>query len=342
MVHLTYETLSNFALACFKTLGMRDNRASEVVNIFLRAQWRDQKHHDFSLLPQRLGWLYENKVSRTAEPEMIFEDGGAAIFDGHNCLGEIGCSRALTKAIELAEEHTIGLASVRNTNHYLAGSPYSEIAGEKGMLALVVSSTDRTMAGPEGGRQIIGNNPLSFGAPLQDRPFLLDICMAYASLGTLHRKKSVGEQFPEFFGFDGNGNPSGNPDQILNGGSLAPIAQHKGFGLALMVEILTGGLNQGPMGLDIPTGGGIGGHSQTIFVINFGRFPGADTFSDRFMDVITRMNEVQGGIRYPGSRRTGWSDSNLPLACEVTVSTYVSLKWWAEKLGVEFPPAIDN
>lgn len=332
MTSLSYRDAGEFAQRSLASLGMPRIEAEAVAEIFLRAQWRQQGHHDLSYLPQRLAWLDSGLVDASAAPEMVHEQGALAVFDAKNCLGELACSTILDHAIEKSRINGISLVSVRNSNHYLAGAPYAEKAAEAGVLSLIFSSTDKTMAAADGGRPLIGNNPLSAGVMLDGRPFILDMCMAYSSLGTLKKHLDLGLELPNYAGYDSEGRPSADPGAILDGGSLAPLGGHKGWGLALLVEILTGGLNGGAMGLEIPGGGGIGGHSQTVIAIDLGSMPSAGDLAARFLRMMDGMSDIDRGIRYPGSRRPPWTEANLDEDCGLSKDSLRDFAEWSSRL----------
>ncbi len=334
MQNLTYRQARDFTGNSLQAFGLSKADSTVVSEIFLRAHWQGQGHHDLSYLNQRLTWLEKGLVNPRAMPRVIMENQALCVLDGENCLGELGCTRALERALNLAATFGIGMATIRNSNHFLAGGPYGEIAAERGMVGIILSSTDKTMAGPSGGSAVIGNNPIAVGAPVGPTDFVLDMCMAYASLGTLNKQKQLGHFLEDHVGYDKNGNKTGDPGEILAGGSLAPIAHHKGFGLALMVEMLTGGINGGAMGLSIPEGGGIGGHSQTIIALNLQPFGGQAVFSERFTEMMDGFRQITPDIRHPGSRRSPWSEKCLDEVCVLSESTIADLKTWEKKLSI--------
>lgn len=340
MTSLTYRKIQRFIVDSLAALGSDPASAAKIAQIFLRAQHREQGHHDLSYLPERLGWLHDKRVNAAADPKLVSRRGSTSVFDGGNCLGELACSTIVGAACDAALEFGTGLSVVRNSNHFLAGQPYGELASERGCILLLFSSTDRTMTGPDGGVSIIGNNPVLFSFPVPGRPFILDMCMAYASLGTLKKRAREGHTFDLPAGFDSSGRPSTDPSAILDGGSLAPMGRHKGFGLALFVELLAGGLSGGHLGLEIPAGGGVSGHSQAALAIDPSVFGGAEQIGRRFIAMVEDFAREQTGIRYPGSRLAPWSDAMLDSRVELGSALLDKFDEWATRLGVA-PPGED-
>lgn len=315
--------------------GLTKAHARQAGDVFIRSQRRGMEHHDLSYLPGRLDWLFQGKVAGNAQPELLGSQGSLSWYDGHNALGELCCSSIASRAITDAQKYGIALSTVKNSNHFLAGAPYAEMGSENQCLLLVFSSTDATMAGPPGRgdtQPVIGNNPFAAGFPTTAQPFILDMCMAYASLGTLHKKVKYGEQVPSSYGYNAQGEPTSSPQEILEGGALSPMAGHKGFGLALLVEMLTGGLSGGHMGLDIPQGGGISGHSQTVIAVSLGANSSMKQAPQRFSTMMGSLADASPGVRYPGSRQTPDSQT-LDVPREVLQQLLV---WW-DRLGIKEP-----
>jgi LDH2 family malate/lactate/ureidoglycolate dehydrogenase len=329
--------MNNFTQQAFLSLGVSPEDTQLISEVFALAHWREQTHHDYSYLPQRFDWLYHGKVNPRPEIKKETKFGSIETYTGDNCLGELGCRYILEQALSMAEQQGMAFTSISHSNHYLAGAPYGMLAAKRGMMAFIFSSTDKTMASAQGHRSMIGNNPFAFAAPLPGAPFILDICMAYSSLGTLHKYVREGKVFDHPPGFDSKGEPTTSPQAILDHGALAPMAQHKGFGLALMVELLTGGLNGGQMGLEIPEAGGIGGHSQSVLILNSNELAKHNHLSQRFTDMMDQFKQVDPTVRYPGSRRKEWTEDSWGEECFITEKTRNEINLWAKTLDIESP-----
>ena len=144
------------------------------------------------------------------------------------------------------------------------------------------------MSGAEGTTKIIGNNPMGFAAPSaymageagEGFPLLFDIAMSYASWGKINERIGAGEAIPALWARDGEGRPTTDPAKARDGGTVTPMAEHKGFGLAVMNELLTAGLAGGEMAGELVDSGGVNTHSQTALAIDVGRIIPLETFLD--------------------------------------------------------------
>ena len=115
-----------------------------------------------------------------------------------------------------------------------------------------MSNADLTMAVTGSKGRVMGNNPFSYAAPAgKEKPIFLDIAMSVVAGGKVNRAVKEGKEIPLGWLIDKNGNPSTNPNDFFSGGALLPFGGHKGYGLALIVEILAGVLTGNPVTKDI-------------------------------------------------------------------------------------------
>lgn len=186
-------------------------------------------------------------------PNIRLEQTGtsAAIVEGDNGLGPVVGCRGLELALRLAKESGTAYVGCRNSQHFGALAPYALRAAEAGVLCFLGTNAFTTMA-PWGGRDIrVGNNPLGLGAPRRNAPpFILDIAMSVAARGKMRKAAEKGEPIPEGWALDADGSPTTDPEKGL-AGYVLPIGGHKGYGLALMVDVLAGALSGGAVSTEV-------------------------------------------------------------------------------------------
>jgi LDH2 family malate/lactate/ureidoglycolate dehydrogenase len=213
------------------------------------------------------------------------------------------------------------------------------MAAEKGYLGIIYTRTNPAMNLLGNPRRVIGSSPMGFAVKTEtEDPIMLDICLAYASYGKFQEKADRGEQVPSYWGTDASGLPTTDPSAIKNGGCAAPIAGHKGLGLSMLTEILTGVLSGGQV-IDEKqsyTSKGPGVYSQTAIVIKADGLMPAETFTARTTDVVKRMRAVSPGIHIPGEtsfakRRNMEKDGFVELSPAVAASVNDMLK----QLGID-------
>jgi LDH2 family malate/lactate/ureidoglycolate dehydrogenase len=212
------------------------------------------------------------------------------------------------QAMKKAEKYGIGIAIMRGSNHFVGSAAYTLMAAERGMLGIAMSNTESIMAAPESKDKVIGNNPWGFAVPTgAGFPLLLDICNAYASFGKfwLYRKNKW--KIPPEWGLDGSGKNTTDPAKVIDGGIPLPMAGHKGFGIAILVELLTSVLSGGTITDEVRHPNGKGkGFSQAALVIDIGHFMPVSRFKERTKRMIRHLKKhpVRGGgkIELPGER----------------------------------------
>jgi LDH2 family malate/lactate/ureidoglycolate dehydrogenase len=166
-----------------------------------------------------------------------------ARVDGANALGPLVGLSALREAMSRARSHGVGIAFARNSNHFGAIAPYCLMAAEEGFASMICSNASTTIA-PTGGAQTkLGNNPLGFGVPRPGgRPVILDMAMSVVARGKIRAALQKGQPIPDTWATDRDGNATTDPKAALDG-FLLPFGGYKGYGLALIVDLLAGVLS---------------------------------------------------------------------------------------------------
>jgi len=180
-----------------------------------------------------------------ARPNVTLERVAPALVrvDGDNGVGPLVGMRSLQAAMDVARECGVGIALARGSNHFGPISPYSYIAAGAGFASMIASSATTSIAPWCGSDARLGNNPLGFGVPNPGgRPFLLDMAMSVVARAKIRDALQRGEAIPATWATDKQGVPTSDPRQALDG-FLQPMGGHKGYGLALLVDLLSGVLS---------------------------------------------------------------------------------------------------
>ena len=163
--------------------------------------------------------------------------------DGANALGPLVGMRALREAMARARSQGVAIAFARNSNHFGAIAPYCLIAAEQGFASMIGSNASTTIAPTGGAETRLGNNPLGFGVPRGNgRPVILDMAMSVVARGKIRAALQKGQSIPETWATDRDGKATTDPRAALDG-FLLPFGGYKGYGLALIVDLLAGVLS---------------------------------------------------------------------------------------------------
>ena len=232
--------LRDLGKRAFRNLGLSDKDVEDVVNVLLMADLFGLATHGFSRIESYGARLKHGGIN--PRPNIQIERLAPAMIavDGDNGVGPVVGMRALEVAMSAASEFGIAVAFARGSNHFGPISPYSLIAADKGFASIIGSNATTTIAPWGGSDARLGNSPLGFGVPNPDgKHFLLDMAMSVVARAKIRNAFKRGEQIPNTWGTDAKGNPTTDPKTALDG-FLLPIGGHKGYGLALMVDLFAG------------------------------------------------------------------------------------------------------
>ena len=220
--------------------GMRAGEAAEAARILVLADLCALRTHGISRVVQYLDRVRLGGIDPRAEVQVTRVAPALAVVDGRNGIGPLVGMRGLHAALDGARSAGIGAAFVRGSNHFGPIMPYALIAAEAGFGTIIASNATTTIA-PWGGKDTrIGNNPLGIGVPNPGvAPIILDMALSVAARAKIRDLAARGEKMPEGWATDAEGRPTNDPQAALKG-FLLPVGGHKGYGLAVMVDLLAG------------------------------------------------------------------------------------------------------
>jgi LDH2 family malate/lactate/ureidoglycolate dehydrogenase len=200
-------------------------------------------------VPQYRRQLLEGGANPKASLRIEAQFGGVTRLDAEGGLGPLMAQRAMELSITHAKQHGVAFTTVRNANHFGAAGHFALQAAEVGCVAMVGSNTPPIMAVTGSSKRSIGNSPLGFAAPRAGGPpVVLDIAMSRVAGGKIRLALQSGTQVPHGWILDPEGVSTQDPADFLeHRGALLPMGEHKGYGLALMVESLAAAMSGSAM-----------------------------------------------------------------------------------------------
>lgn len=173
-------------------------------------------------------------------PEVVVDGGAVAVIDGHDGIGQVLAAQAMEDAIRRARLHGIGVVGLRNSNHFGTAMYFTRMAAAENCIGIIATNASPSMA-PWGGRvKTLGNNPWSIAAPAGDRaPVVLDIANTAVARGKLYLAKQKGEAIPEGWAINEAGEATTDAAEGI-AGIILPMADHKGYGISFMMDVLSG------------------------------------------------------------------------------------------------------
>lgn len=245
------EALQTLAMGLLVRSGAPEDNAAEVVASLMEADLQGIPSHGLGLLPLYLDRIKTNSVSPTEAGTVISQVGGAIVMDARNGLGQVTSARAVSLALKASEDHSIGVVAVRNGFHFGTAGRWASMIARHGAVGIAMSNTRPLMPAPGGAEPVVGNNPLAIAVPGQDSdPYLLDFAMSAVAMGKIRIAEAEGRPIEKGWAVDKNGVPTTDAAAAV-AGMLLPSAGPKGFGLAMMIDCLCGGLSAGAIGAEV-------------------------------------------------------------------------------------------
>jgi len=247
---LPAQVLSSWATRCLVKSGLPNHDAAFVAGALTQTSLWGIDSHGIARLPHYLSRLAAGSLE--ANPELTFRRTGPCTGDLHggHVLGLMVMRAATQECITIAQEAGVGMVGVRESSHCGAIGIYGRMIAEAGLIGVVFTHSDAFVAPHLGNRKQVGTNPLCITVPRGEGPPLcLDMATSCMPWNAVVNARRDGELLPEGMAFDEEGNPTQDPDRVA---CLRPMAGHKGWALAFMIDLLCGPLNGMPFGLHIP------------------------------------------------------------------------------------------
>ncbi len=267
----------------------------------------------------------------------VRDDGATCLLDGDGGLGHVLAAHAMTLAIERARKHGVGVVSLRNSQHIGALAYYTQMAADAGCIGYATTNAGIAMVPPGGREKIVGLNPLSWAAPTA-RPwsFNLDMATSVVAGSKLGMAIERGEKIPLGWAVDADGNPTDDPRKGQEGG-LLPLGGPKGYGLAVMLDIMAGVLSGGRFGRGL----GMKGSAQLFQALDIEHFISLDEFKARMEELIQQIKSSalapgSQGIFFPGEIEYNLKQDRLKNGLPLDAFVRGELRREAATLGLEY------
>jgi L-2-hydroxycarboxylate dehydrogenase (NAD+) len=248
--------LHEFCAGVFRHLGVPDDEAHLAADVLSAADRRGIDSHGVARLRTYYDLLSIGRINPRPRPRIVRETASTATVDGDNGLGLVLGPWANDVAMAKADGAGTGWVSVCNTNHYGIAGYYVLKAVERDMIGWSMTNSSKGVAPLWGGERMLGTNPIAIGFPAgEESPVILDMATCTVAYGKIEMAMREGHPIPLGWAIDADGYPTTDPRAMHEGGALVPLGSdrehggHKGYGLAMAVDVLSAvlsGANWGP------------------------------------------------------------------------------------------------
>ena len=287
------ELLHRQITTVFTAWGMSAADADTAATVMVDTDLSGVDSHGIGMLPLYHRLFSEGRLDPLAAPVTVRDRGPVVLIDAGHGIGHVASHAAMRAAMDKARQHGIGVAGVTGSNHYGAAGWYARMAADEGLVAFSMTNVTNPFLVPVRGTEpALGTNPIAFAAPTHDPacPVLLDMATTTVAFGKVNIARRAGKPLPEGWALDAHGAPEVDSEKAFDGRRLAPLGgtralgAHKGYGLALMVEILCATLTGASL-KDLDTG-------HFFLVLDPGAFRSRDAFQADLDELLGRMRAI--------------------------------------------------
>ncbi|MFK7812540.1 MAG: Ldh family oxidoreductase [Maribacter sp.] len=344
MTYYRYTSLIKLAIDIMIKAGYPENRAQITAETLVEADLMGHFTHGLNLFNPYLEDVVKGGMKLDGDPKVINDNGANITWSGEYQSGPWLVRKAMDIAFERIKEHSVITVAIGQCHHIGCLAAYLEYATDKNLMMLLASSDPKnSTVAPYGGRTgAYSPNPLAVGIPTEGEPIIIDISMSSTANGLVGLKKASGEKLPQKWLLGTDGKPTDDPNTFFETppSTILPLGGletgYKGFGLGLIIDMLTSGL-AGYGRADNPTNWGASVYFQVFDPEGFG---GADNFKKQAQHLVntclsSEPFDHENHVRIPGSRALKLRDQRKKEGLPLSEAIVNSLKKWSNKFGID-------
>jgi len=331
-------------LELLKAAAVSNEDAEIIADSLVQADLRGVSSHGILRLPLYLKRVMSGVLNTQPKRKIVRETLATALIDGDHGFGQPAGWQAMHLAMEKAEKCGIGAVGVKNSHHIGAAAYYVSLAGQRDMIGIAVTNTPPLMA-PWGGKSLmIGNNPYGVYIPAgKERPIVFDMAFSQVAQGKISVALAKNEKIPLDWATDNQGQPTDDPKAALKG-FLLPAGGYKGYGQAIVADMLAGVLPGAAFGCHVMSMAGLPPKrqesGQLYIAINISAFRDIEEFKRDVDQYIREIKESpravpEKEIFLPGEQSWRRYEHNMKYGVEVPETVINEIVEVAEKLGVK-------
>lgn len=293
---VSLKRLREFTADAFCATGVSRADAETAADVLVTTDAWGVFTHGTKLLAGYLPRLKLGGLRPHGVPRVTGEGGGWATIDGDSALGHVASVAAMRLAVAKAKQQGIAYVGVFNTCHFGAAAYYASLAASEGCIGIAMANDLPTVAAPGSRGAVLGSNPISYAVPAgRYRPLLLDVSTATVAGGKVYAARARGESIPANWIIGGDGRPTTDATGFPEVGALQPAAGHKGYGMALLIEVLSGvltgaALTRGVGSWMMSDGSKPTGHGAAFIALNVDAVMPASRFAERMESLIDEIH----------------------------------------------------
>lgn len=338
--------LSAFAVELMVRHNMSTDDAEVTARVLIEADMRGIVSHGLTRLPHYLERMRDGTIDPRATPTRTQLSPGLGLIDGQGGMGQVVMHAAAGLANDLAQASGSGWVAVRNANHCGALPAYARQLTEAGKIAVVLTHTEAVVLPFGGQAPFLGTNPLCIAVPSRRKPGLcLDMATSIVAWNKVVQAQKKGESIPLGWAVDAAGNDTTDADAVR---ALHAFGGHKGSGLALMLDILSGALSGAPFSPDIPAMDDMSATRRLgglVGAIDVAALMPLQGFTDRVDGLLEQLGAIKPANKGQGPYYPGELEQKTYERCKrdgiaLSTHTWQALAIEGERCGLALPQAL--
>lgn len=289
---VSHEKLKEIVTVRLQNVNLPKEHAGIVADVLIHANLRNVDSHGVLRMQQYIKRINSGGVNINPDIKVNVTGPVSAMVDGDNGMGHVVAKRAMKVAIDSAKKNGIGMVGATNSEHCGALSYFVGLAAQEDLIGFATTNANSVVVPFGGSEPFFGTNPIAYGFPTESYPpIILDMATSNVAFGKILQAREKNMPIPESWGVDNKGNSTTDPHKVS---VLLPIAGPKGYGLGMIVDILSGILTGSPFGPQVLTHNDANemrnlGHF--FAVINPDMFVGKDEFKKQMDNMVESLHK---------------------------------------------------
>jgi L-2-hydroxycarboxylate dehydrogenase (NAD+) len=357
---IEYQKMKNITESVFLKFGYSQEDSKIIADVILESDLRGIESHGVQRLNNYYKLIKQGKVKVNEEIKIVHETPVSAVIDARETAGQLSSYKAMQLAVQKAKHSGFGTVVTKNANHYGIAGYYSTMAVKEGLVGISMTNGEAVVPPTFGKRAMLGTNPIAVAINAQPYPFILDMSTSVVTRGKTEVYIKKKQQMPLGWALDRNGDATQDPVEmnyaVKNklfggilplGGASETFGGHKGYGLALMVDIFTGifaggyisNFTYGYSGMGMPLKNEIK-LCSCFMAIDYGIFGDKSAIEDRlsqFLQQLRDSEKMKGQTRIytHGEKEAEARQDRMANGILVNEATLAEIQKLCEELEIE-------
>ena len=351
-LYLKESDLRRYCEAVFRAYGFSEAEAAGISDVILTADLYGIESHGVQRLHRYADALDDGFADPKATIETVFETPSSAVLDADRTMGQVAARYAMELAIRKAKETGFGAVTVRRSNHFGIAGYWSSMAAAEDLLGISMTSTEAIAIPTNGKKAILGTSPIAVCMPADPVPFWFDAATTVVTRGKLEVYQKLGKPLPEGWAADADGKSCRDAGTVIRnicnkaGGGIFPLGgeseltgSHKGYGLGVLVELLTSVFSGGTLSPHVVRSGNAD-TNFTVMALDYGMFGDKARIREQMSQMLRELREspLADGcerIYTHGEKELESRERLLATGIPVQERTLAELKLIAERLSID-------